>query len=55
MQPADQASTGVEYSFDPSNNSGALYHNVTTSFVYGLIGIPNALASPKSAIFKSSF
>ncbi len=32
-------SIGVEYSTPPNKISGALYHNVTTSWVYGLIGI----------------
>lgn len=49
MQPTDQMSTGVEYCFCPSKISGALYHSVTTSWVYVLTGRPNALASPKSA------
>jgi len=54
MHPADHMSIGVEYSIDPKSISGALYHRVTTSCVYGLIGIENILASPKSQIFKLS-
>lgn len=50
MHPILQISTGVEYSIDPSNISGARYHKVTTSWVYGLIGIEKVLAKPKSAI-----
>jgi len=52
MQPTDQISTGNEYAFYPSKISGALYHKVSTSCVKVLIGIPNALANPKSANFK---
>jgi hypothetical protein len=55
IQPADHISTGVEYSLAPRRSSGALYQRVTTSFVYGLIGIPKARARPKSAILSSSF
>lgn len=51
MHPNDQMSIGVEYSKDPNRISGALYHRVTTSCVYGLIGIEKVLARPKSAIF----
>jgi hypothetical protein len=41
------------YSRAPNNNSGALYHKVTTLFVYlGWEGFNN-LASPKSAILTS--
>ena len=54
IQPTDQRSTGVEYSVAPSSSSGARYQRVTTSLVYGLMGIPNALARPKSAILRSS-
>ena len=54
MHPIDHISTGVEYSFIPNNNSGALYHKVKTSFVYGLIGIEKALAKPKSATLTIS-
>jgi len=50
IQPTDHISTGVEYSLNYNNNSGQRYHRVTTSLVYGLIGIENALANPKSAI-----
>ena len=35
--------------------SGALYHRVTTSWVYTLTGIPKARASPKSAILMQPF
>ena len=41
-------STPREYSFLPKRISGALYHKVSTSCVKVLIGIVNALASPKS-------
>ena len=51
MHPIDQMSIGVEYSFAPSKISGALYHRVTTSWVYVLTGKPKALAKPKSANF----
>jgi hypothetical protein len=51
IQPRDQISIGVEYSNDPNKISGALYQRVTTSWVYGLIGIEKVRASPKSAIF----
>ena len=47
-------STGVEYSMEPSRISGALYQSVTTSCVYGRIGIVNILASPKSHILTLS-
>lgn len=50
IQPIDQISIGVEYSSDPKRTSGALYHNVTTYAVYGLIGMENILAKPKSPI-----
>ena len=40
MHPILQISTEVSYIFEPSKISGALYHKVTTSFVYILIGIP---------------
>jgi len=33
MHPMLQRSTGVEYSHEPNNSSGALYHMVTTSLV----------------------
>ena len=52
MQPIDHISIGVEYSDDPKRSSGARYHKVTTSEVYGLIGIVYILDNPKSAIFK---
>jgi len=32
MQPIDQMSIGVEYSFCPNKISGALYHKVTKIF-----------------------
>lgn len=43
MHPTLQMSIGVEYFFDPIKMSGALYHRVTTSWVYFRTGIPNAL------------
>ena len=49
MHPIDQMSTAIEYSVAPKRSSGALYQIVTTSCVYGRIGIENALAKPKSA------
>ena len=52
MQPTDHISTGKLYSFFPSKISGARYHKVSTSCVRVLIGIPKALAKPKSANFK---
>ena len=54
MHPIDHMSMGVEYSLAPSKISGALYHNVTTSWVYVLTGRPKALARPKSASFTFS-
>lgn len=53
MTPTDQMSMGVEYSMEPRRISGARYHKVATSCVYGLFGIENGLASPKSIIFTS--
>lgn len=44
-----QISMAHEYLLAPRRISGALYHKVTTSCVYTLTGIPNALPSPKSA------
>lgn len=55
MQPTDQISIELEYFWDPSKTSGGLYHKVTTSWVYPFTGIPDALASPKSAIFNTLF
>ena len=52
MQPTDQMSTAIEYSVAPKRSSGALYQIVTTSCVYGLIGMEKALASPKSASLR---
>jgi len=54
MQPIDQISIGVEYSFAPKRISGARYQRVTTSCVYVLTGSPKALARPKSANFTLS-
>ena len=48
MHPHDQASIAVEYSFIPSNSSGARYHKVTTTDVYACNGDPYSRASPKS-------
>lgn len=53
MQPTAQISTPRLYCFCPKRTSGALYHKVSISWVKVLIGIPKALAKPKSAIFKS--
>lgn len=53
MHPVDQMSMDVEYCREPIRTSGALYHNVTTSWEYPLTGMPNALARPKSASFNS--
>jgi len=50
IQPRLQMSTPKLYYFYPSKISGALYHKVSTSWVRVLIGIPKALARPKSAI-----
>lgn len=52
MQPTDHISIELEYFWDPSKTSGGRYHNVTTSCVYPLTGIPEALARPKSAILR---
>lgn len=52
IHPTDQISIELEYFWDPNRTSGGLYHRVTTSWVYPLTGIPEALASPKSAIFN---
>jgi hypothetical protein len=51
IQPILQTSTDVLYRLAPSNNSGARYHNVTTSNVYGPLGIADRRAKPKSASF----
>ena len=53
MHPIDQISIGVQYSTAPNKISGALYHRVTTSCVYGRIGIEKVLLSPKSANFAT--
>jgi len=45
-------STPGPYDFAFKRISGAQYHKVTTSWVNVLIGIPIALARPKSANFK---
>ena len=52
IHPQDQTSIAVEYSLIPSNNSGARYHNVTTTAVYACNGDPYSRASPKSPTFK---
>lgn len=52
IQPTDHISIELEYFCEPSNTSGGRYHKVTTSWVYPLTGIPEALASPKSAILR---
>ena len=49
MQPIDHISTAVLYTFCPKRISGALYHRVTTSWVYDFNGRPNVRARPKSA------
>ena len=51
MQPIAQVSTPNEYYHYPNKTSGALYHKVSISCVKVLIGIENAQANPKSAIF----
>lgn len=53
MQPTAQISTPRLYCFWPRRTSGALYQRVSISWVRVLMGIPKALARPKSAIFKS--
>ena len=53
MQPKDQISIGVEYSKEPKRISGARYQRVTTSCVYGLIGMENVRPNPKSAILTT--
>lgn len=53
MQPTDQISMLFEYFWEPRRTSGGLYHRVTTSWVNPLVGIPDALANPKSAIFST--
>ena len=55
MQPTAQMSTPRLYCFWPKRTSGALYHRVSISWVKVLMGIPKALANPKSAIFKSPY
>lgn len=55
MHPADHISTPKEYYFYPIKISGALYQRVSTSWVKVLIGTPNALARPKSAILIFPF
>ena len=52
IQPMDHTSTGPQYLLAPRRSSGALYHNVTTSAVYGPDGRPDNLANPKSASFN---
>lgn len=52
IHPIAQVSTPREYCLYPRRISGALYHRVSISWVRVLIGIENALAKPKSAIFK---
>ena len=47
--PTDQASTAAEYRLAPRRSSGARYHKVTTSYVYGPLGRPDRRARPKSA------
>ncbi len=49
-----QISIPVEYSVAPNNIYGALYQRVTTYLEYGLTGSENVLASPKSAILRTS-
>ena len=49
MQPILHTSTEVLYRLAPNNNSGARYHKVTTSKVYGPLGIADNRAKPKSA------
>lgn len=52
MQPTDQTSMAAVYSEQFSNNSGALYHLVTTYSVMKSVS-DVVLASPKSQIFRS--
>ena len=52
MHPTDHISIAGEYFLYPNSNSGARYHNVTTTGVYFLIGLLNYLARPKSHSFK---
>ena len=55
MHPTAQISTPRLYCFWPSKTSGARYQSVSISWVRVLIGIPKALASPKSAILRFPF
>ena len=52
MHPTAQISTPRLYCFWPSRTSGALYQRVSISCVKVLMGIPKALANPKSAILR---
>lgn len=52
IHPIAQVSTPKEYYLYPRSTSGALYHKVSISCVKVQIGIENALAKPKSAIFN---
>jgi hypothetical protein len=52
IQPIDQISMALVYLSIPNNNSGALYHNVTTTGVNYLEGL-YLLANPKSHIFNT--
>lgn len=54
MQPTDQMSMAAVYSEQLSNNSGALYHRVTTYSVMKSVS-DVVRASPKSQIFRSQF
>lgn len=53
IQPTDHISIGVEYSLQHSNSSGARYHSVTTTDVYGFNGDPYSRAKPKSPTFNT--
>lgn len=53
MQPTDQMSIAEEYFCDPRRTSGGRYQSVTTSWVNPLTGMPEALASPKSASLRT--
>ena len=53
MHPKLHTSIAVSYIFVPSNNSGALYHKVTTTRVYARSGSLYCRAKPKSQIFSS--
>ena len=51
IHPTLQISAAEEYSYDPSNNSGGLYHNVIACGDNRVFGVPYIRARPKSANF----